>query len=136
MSNVMDKYKIRKQANVPSRVFLQDPATGAVTADYLDIRSSLSDEFTRAREEVMQRIQTLNEPNPDKRKVAVAELQLDLKVALVAGWGFSEDFSEDAVREFLREAPQLQAMVTSVADDSARFFGTPSEPSSDGRKKK
>ena len=135
MSN-MNKYKIRKQAQTPTKVPLFDPATGKETGDYLMIRSSLSDEFTAAREEALQSIQSMVEPNKDKRKAAVAELQLELKAALVSGWSFDEPFTEENVVNFLREAPQIQAMVMSVADDSARFFGKPSAVSSDGPKKK
>lgn len=135
MSN-MNRYKIRKQAQTPQRVNLFDPATNAETKDWLEIRSSLSDEFTAARDETMQAVQEINEPSKEKRRQMVADLQLGLKVALVAGWSFDEPFTEENVREWLREAPQVQQMIMSVADDSARFFGKPSEDSSTGQKQK
>ena len=135
MSN-MERYKIHGQAQKPIRVHLHDPATGKQTEDWLDIRSSLSDAFSMARDETMQAVQEIVEPNKDKRRALVAELQLGLKVALVAGWSFDEPFTEGNVRDWLREAPQVQQMIMSVADDSSAFFGKPSDDSSTGRKKK
>lgn len=132
----MKQYMIRDKVQQPVRVNLIDPATGKQTEDWLDIRSSLSDEFTVAREDVQQRVGTITEPSKEKRLALVKELQLDLKVALVAGWSFEEAFNEDTVREFLRNAPQIQNMVMSVADDTASFFGPRSVNSDAGRKKK
>ena len=135
MSNI-ERYKVRPKAQIPSRVFLIDPVTGKQTEDWMDIRSSLSDEFMEARDATMQEVSTIVEQNAEKRKEIVKELQLKMKVALVAGWSFDEAFNEKNVMDFLREAPQLQQMVMNVADDSARFFGGPSTDSSAGRKKK
>lgn len=132
----IDRYKTRERAQKPSRVMLIDPATGKETEDWLEIRSSLSDEFLDARDSTMQEVQSLTEPNPDKRKAAVKELQLKMKAALVAAWSFDEPFNERNVIEFLREAPQLQQMVLTVADDSARFFAKPSDASKSGQPKK
>lgn len=132
----IDKYKIRKQANVPTRVKLFDPTTEKMTEDWVDIRSSLSDEFLKARDSIMQEVQSLTEPNKEKRKEKVAELQLGLKASLVAGWSFDLKASPENIIDFLREAPQVQMMIMSVADDSARFFSKPSGGSSTGQQKK
>lgn len=132
----IDKYKIRKQAQIPSRVKLFDPATNKETEDWMDIRSSLSDEFMEARDSIMQEVQSLTEPNKDRRKKLVADLQLGLKASLVAAWSFDIPATRENVIEFLREAPQIQSMIMSVADDSARFFSKPSSDSSGGRKTK
>lgn len=135
MSN-LDKFRTRKQVQTPRKVFLLDPRTGKPTEDWLLIRSSLSDEFMMARDDTMQAVQEIVEPNEEKRKKAVAELQLGLKVALVAGWSFEEKFTEGNVREWLRDAPQVQMLIMSVADDFAGFFAEPSENLSDGPKAK
>lgn len=132
----MNRYKIRQQAQTPKRVNLRDPATGVETEDWLEIRSSLSDEFIQARDETMQAVQSLNTSNPEERKKAVAELQLNLKVALVSGWSFEEPCTPENVRDWLRDAPQVQMLILAVADNSAAFFGMPSEDSSSGPEKK
>lgn len=123
----MERYKIRNQAQKPTRVFLYDPATNERTEDWMDIRSSMSDEFIEARDEVMQEVQNIMEPNTEKRKALVNELQLKMKAALVAGWSFEEELTEENIVEFIREAPQVQQMIMTVADDSKRFFGKPSD---------
>jgi hypothetical protein len=135
MSN-MERYKIRGQAQQPIRVNLYDPATGKQTEDWLDVRSSLSDAFSEARDDTMRAVQEIEEPNKEKRAALVSELQLGLKVALVAGWSFDVPFTEQNVREFLREAPQIQQMIMNIADDSSAFFARPSGGSLAGRKKK
>lgn len=132
-----DRFKTRERASHPTRVFLYDPATNEKTEDYLDIRSSLSDEFLEARDRAMQeapQVQAIMDPAA--RQKAVKDNQLKLRASLIAGWSFKEEFNEANVLDFIREAPQVQEMVIRVADDASRFFGTPSAPSSDGRKKK
>jgi hypothetical protein len=135
MSN-LDRYRTRKQAQTPRKVYLMDPASGKMTEDWILVRSSLSDEFIAARDDSMQAVQEIVEPNKEKRKEQVSDIQLGLKVALVAGWSFEEPFTDENVRNWLRDAPQVQMMVMSVADDFSAFFAEPSEPSSAGRKKK
>ena len=132
----MKKYMVRDKAQQPIRVNLLDPATGQETEDWLDVRSSLSDEFTIAREDIQQRVGTLSEPNKDKRLAIVKELQLELKMSLVAGWSFDEPFTQENLRHFLEESPQVQNMIMMVADDAASFFGERSVNSGAGQKKK
>lgn len=132
----IEKYKIRDKAQKPTRVQLFDPATDTQTEDWIEVRSSLSDEFMEARDQAMQEAQSVSEQNPEKRKELIREIQLRMKASLVAGWSFDVPFTQEEVVAFLREAPQIQQMVMSVADDSARFFSKPSAGSETGRKKK
>lgn len=134
MSN-MKKFMIREQAQKSTRVHLVDPATSAITEDWVDVRSSLSDEFIDARNLLAGEA---SEWNPDKeaRKRESKERQLRLKAALVAGWSFHEECNEENVVTFLREAPQVGEMLLNVADDGSRFFAGPSTGSASGQKPK
>lgn len=122
----MEKYKTRSKISNPVRQFILDPQTQELSADFLEIRSSLSDEFMDARDRSMQEVSEVEERDPVKRKAAVREIQLRMSAALVAGWSFAEPCTEENVVEFLREAPQIRNLVNSVADDSQRFFNRPS----------
>lgn len=130
----MNRYKIRSQAQKPMKVFLVDPATGEHTEDWVEVRSSLSDEFMEARDAAMRAVQGVVTPDKAQRKAEVGEIQLEMKSSLVAGWSFEEPCTKENIIEFLREAPQIQQMLLNVADDSARFFSKPSEGSKTGRK--
>lgn len=134
MSN-KSRYMVREQANAPVRVHLIDPATQKETEDWIEVRSSLSDQFIETRNLLMG---TVGELSPDKevRKAEANERQMRLKACLVAAWSFSERPSEEEVIEFLRESPQVAEQVLNVADDSARFFTKPSAGSNGGQAQK
>jgi hypothetical protein len=121
----MGLFMTRDRAGKPRRVLLVDPATNKETSHWLDIRSSLSDEFQIMKERLIQEapmVAALSEPARTEMK---RTNQLRLRSALVAGWSFSQPCTEDNIVNFLREAPQLQPMVIEVADDAASFFGKP-----------
>lgn len=120
----MDRYKIRARANTPRKMFLFDPATNKETTDYLEIYSSLSDSFRAARDASMQAVSKLVlEKDVKTRAALIAEGQLKLYASLVAGWSFPTPCTQEAVAEFLKEAPQVQNMVVAEADDTESFFG-------------
>jgi len=136
MSN-MDKYKTRDRASKPIRVNLIDPGTGRPADDWIEVRSSLSDEFLTARDNAMQLAAEIGSiKDLEARKAQVKFNGLRMKAALVAGWSFEEECNEKNIIAFLQEAPQIQDLVISIADDNAAFFMLPSTPSSNGPKKK
>lgn len=129
----MGMFKTRNRVQKPVRQFLINPETGELTSEYLDIRSSLSDEFTAARDRSMQEVGEIDEKDPEKRKAAVKEIQLRMSASLVAGWSFDEPCTEENVVGLLREAPQVRNLVNAVADDQQRFFNRPSDGSAGSR---
>ena len=119
----MAKYQVRSRANTPQRVFLRDPATGEQTEDWLEVVSSLSDPFRIARDRAMQDAGAMSAERDDaKRKEALEAIKRQMQAGLVSGWSFNQPCTSDSVAAFLLEAPQVAAMVVSVADDNARFF--------------
>lgn len=125
-NNSMSRFFTREKAAATTRVYLTDPATGKPTEDWLDIRSSLSEEFRSMRAENNQKVAMFAVTNPgdDARKQFVEEAVRELRVALVAGWSFPEPCTPDNVREFLKQCPQIEDIVENVADDTRRFFGS------------
>jgi len=119
----MDRYKTRDKANVPKRVFLYDPATKAKTEDWLDVRSSLSDDFREARDEAMQRASEIAQiANDGERKEALDDSLRAMYASLIAAWSFDKPCTEQNKKQFLLDAPQIRNMVMAVADDSEAFF--------------
>lgn len=125
----MKHYHTRERAATAIRVPLRDPATGAPTEDWIEVRSSLSDQFIEARDASLQAAPRIGALPPEEKKEAIKEQQLKLKSSLVAGWSFEEECNEDNVVEFLRNAPQVQSVVVNVADSNVSFFGEPSKSS-------
>lgn len=121
----MAVFMTRDRAGRPVRVPLLDPATNIPTEHWLEIRSSLSDEFQLMKTRLMQEAPMVAVMPDAAREEAKLNNQLRLRASLVAGWSFHKKFNEKNVVDFLREAPQLQQMVIDVADDAARFFGKP-----------
>lgn len=133
----MEKFKTRAKASVPIRTFLFDPATMKKTDDWLDIRSSLSDEFMEARDRSRQAGPEIGAITDDAaRKERVKLEKLKMNASLVAGWSFEEPLTEENIINFLREAPQIQNLIVEVADDATSFFGKDSKSSSSGQRKK
>lgn len=135
-TNPMERFHTRTKIQEPIRQFLVDPATGALTSDYIDVRSSLSDEFMAARDRSMQEVSEIEEKDEVKRKAIVKDLQLRMTASLVAGWSFSQPCTEENVVAFLHDAPQIRLLVNGVADDAQRFFNRPSAGSSASPKQK
>ena len=133
----MDKFKTRERAQKPVRAQLIDPGTGKPTEDWIDVRSSLSDNFLTARDEAMQKAAEIGSIKElEARKAQVKLNGLRMKAALVAGWSFDEECTEENIIKFLQDAPQIQDQIVAIADDNAAFFTQPSTPSSNGPKKK
>lgn len=132
----MDKYKVRAQAQTPRKVYLRDPSTGKETEDFLEVLSSLSDEFLEARDEAMQEAGQIATKDVAERKKLVKDIQLRMRASIVSGWSFPEPCTKENVVEFLRESPTVQQLITAAADNHAAFFSKPSDVSASGPKKK
>jgi hypothetical protein len=120
----MERYKIRDKANVPKRVFLHDPATKERTEDWLEVYSSLSDSFREARDTAMQNAaEVAATPHEATRKQLMADNMNRMYAGLIAAWSFPKPCTPENKAAFLADAPQIQNMLVSVADNSEAFFG-------------
>lgn len=119
-----DRYRIRDKANVPKRIFLYDPATKEKTEDWLDVYSSLSDNFRAARDEAMQgAVELAAIADPEERKEKMADAMNVMFASLIADWSFDLPCTTENKAGFLRDAPQVKNMLQSTADSSEAFFG-------------
>jgi hypothetical protein len=133
----INKYKTRTRANEGVKVKLLDPTTGLVGEDWIEVVSSLSDTFRDARDKALQEAgETSALGDEAKRKAAIAEVKAQMHAALVRTWSFDEPCTPEAVREFLREAPQVADAVVAAADDHRRFFASGLTDSKSGHKGK
>lgn len=126
----IDLFKTRSKANEGVKVPLSTP-DGKKTEHWLQIRSIWSDEYQAARSELIRQAiedgKKLAEAKPEEantlRKEADRLRRAKAAASLVAGWSFDIEFSEEAVADFLLEAPQILAHVERIAEDGTRFFG-------------
>lgn len=120
----MERYRIRDKANVPKRIFLYDPVTRDRTEDWLDVRSSLSDDFRAARDEAMQNATELASiADAVERKEKMNDSMNVMFASLIAGWSFDQPCTTENKAAFLRDAPQVKNMLQATADNSEAFFG-------------
>lgn len=126
--SAMDRYRTREKANTTKRVPLFDPATGQPTEDWLEIRSSMSDAFKRARNLAMQEAADFAASQPDGDKdEALARVQARMHAALVADWSFDEECTLENVADFLMDSPHVSDLVVGIADRGSLFFGNASD---------
>lgn len=113
----------RAKANEGERMPLARP-DGTATDEWLLIRGVDSDEFRHALDEFRRELLTIASLKDEAEKASKTEqARLRLNAALVIGWSLEADFTEDALLEFLREAPFVAAEVDRFASDRRRFFG-------------
>lgn len=137
----MERFFTRETANagVKEPLYLPD---GTPTEHWLLILGQDSDEFRQAEAQARRRVLELAQIEDEtERQQAIRDQEMDMRVALIGGWSFSEDCIPENIRRFLAESPTNADMVDRIAANRQRFFGkglsnslaTPS-PSSDSTK--
>ena len=122
----------REKGNKGVRLPLYTP-DGQPTEHYLEILSVDSDAFQMAQAELQRDLATANlEKDRAKRFELVREAKNSAAAALVIGWSLEDKFTETAVKELLREAPQLVEQIDRAASNRALFFASGSKPLSSG----
>lgn len=112
----------RSRANEGERMPLSLP-DGTPTDQWLMIRGVDSDEFRAALDEHRRAI-LANAAIKDEAERAEQNRIAGLKLhcALVMGWSFDTEFTQEALQEFLTEAPHLAIEVDNFASNRKRFF--------------
>ena len=125
----------REAANAGVRVPLFRP-DGTPTEHWLLVRGIDSDAWHAAQAASRQRMMAAASSPEKIKQLDPEEERVVLVASLVAGWSVPEEATPDAVKKFLREAPQIIAEVDRIASNRARFFGgsssssTPTPPAS------
>lgn len=128
----MTAFYTRDKANAGATLPLSLP-DGTKTDDYLIVRGVDSDHFrdadAKAKREIVQAAAIKDEAAKAAR---LREIQVDVLVALVAGWSLADEFTPGNVRALLSEAPQIADAVNTFAARRALFFGVGSNSSPSG----
>lgn len=117
----------RPHANKGAKMELVDPLTGKPSGEYLTVLGLESDAFHSALTAKRKRSLEILALSPEEREAAEEDNDLTLFTALVTGWSFKEDFTEDALKSLLREAPQVKLAVDKFASNIANFITRPSK---------
>lgn len=128
----MKEFFTREKANKGIKRFLVYP-DGTPSDYYIGIRSQWSDAFQQAKQEAYREDM---EALARGEKVDSTERHIKLCASLVAYWNLPEEFTEENLKEWLLESPQIRDMIDRDASRDARFFRQPSSDSTTGRKKK
>lgn len=127
-------FHTRGRANEGVRLPLHAP-DGSPTEHWLQVRHVWSDAFQEANDREVATVQeAVLAAEGDQAKIAAAKRagQFRLWAALVADWSFDQECTPGNVAAFLREAPQIGAVLDKFAADGRRFFGNGSTSSTAG----
>lgn len=130
----MEAFYTRQRANEGIKLPLYLP-TGEPTEHWIHIRGIDSDEFRLAEVESRRdalRVASIEDPR--ERAKALEEAKIDLLAHLVIGWSFDKECTHEAVKEFLREAPQIADAIDRAASQRALFFAKESSNSQNSPK--
>lgn len=118
----MEEFYTRTKANEGVKLPLSTP-DGKETDHWLMIRGVDSDAFREAEADAKRSL--------IQKKADPKEAMLSAVSALVSDWSFDKPCTQDAVKDFLREAPQIADSVDKVAGDRKLFFALRSSSSND-----
>lgn len=71
-------------------------------------------------------------PPTDEQESEAETLTVNYASQLVIGWNFEDEFTLDAVKEFLRNSPAIAQKIPELAVNRNRFLGQVSPPSTPG----
>lgn len=130
MSNRKDQFFMRQRANEGIQVPLYSP-TGEKTDEWLLVRGKDSDAVRLAHAASSRRMVEAaalakSTGKPIDADALAEEERLNIIVAIVAGWSFEDKCTPEAVKAFLKEAPQIADMLDSLSARRAAFFKVPS----------
>lgn len=96
---------------------------GELTPHWIKIRGVDSDAFRIAELQAgRSRVEAANLPTQAARDKAALEIRTKLLASLVIGWSFGEECTEQAVVNFLTEAPQIADAINAKAGQRTSFF--------------
>lgn len=125
-------FETREAGNEGIEFPLYDPVTNIKTSHWLRVLSVDSDAYAAANTKAMRKAVEIGKIEDDReREAALEEQSLNIIASLVTDWSFKKHFSEGAVREFLKNAPQIKNAVNRVAADRALFMTRSSQSSTD-----
>jgi hypothetical protein len=125
----MREFFTRSAANEGIQVPLWLP-DGSASAHWIRIRGVDSDAFRAAEARWNRELSRIAALGADEQAAEMERARLDLLTALVVGWSFEQEASEENIREFLIEAPQIADAINKTAGQRALFLSSSSANSS------
>lgn len=117
----MEDFMTRSKANEGHKLPLYT-ADGRLSAHWIRVRGVDSDAFIRARARQSRKIGEIASLPEEKQEEAIRESTLEMLASLVAEWSFDMPCTPEAIRNFLREAPQIAVEIDKFASRRATFF--------------
>ncbi len=118
----------REAANTGIRIPLFQP-DGKPTEHFLQVRGVDSDAWHAAQAASRQRLMAASADPAKIEKLDPEEERITLLTALVMGWSFPDACTPEAVRAFLKEAPQIATEIDRIASNRRSFFAGSSNSS-------
>lgn len=118
----------REAANAGIRIPLFRP-DGTPTEHWLQIRGVDSDAWHAAQAASRQRLMAVSADPTKIDKLDPEEERITLLTSLVMGWSFPDPVTPEAVRAFLKEAPQIATEIDRIASNRRSFFAGSSNSS-------
>jgi len=132
MTDEMNQFRTRPQANAGMRLALKNPVTGEDTGHWLQVLGEDSDAFREEAVAARGRLQNAMSSIPKADLTAAKYLEIVratraedvlLGVAsLVSAWSFSLPCTRENVIAWLRDAPQIQDAIDLAAGDRSNFL--------------
>lgn len=118
----LEDFFIRDQNNSGIQIPLFRP-TGEKSEHWLRIRGVFSDEFQKARRQLLSvtQAEVAKDMPADQREEFLQEKRLELTAVLIMDWSFEKECTRENVVAFLREAPQIMQQVDKVSSEQALF---------------
>jgi hypothetical protein len=134
MTDEMNQFRTRPQANSGTRLALKNPVTGADTGHWLQVLGEDSDAFREEGDASRRRLQDAlaslpaAERNAAKYMEIVRATKTEEKLlgiaSLVSSWSFAPPCSRENVIAWLRDAPQIQDAIDLAAGDRSNFLAS------------
>lgn len=139
MGRASDYYTVPKsEAGVNVPIFKAD---GTESGDFLTIIGPDSKRYGSSFSEMNRAYATLkaaqkaDEGSPEVHEAMADEILRKFAAEVVIGWSFTDEFSPEALDEFLKNAPAITREIPNAAGDRSRFFGLASTDSTTGQTK-
>jgi len=114
-------FHTREVANEGIKLPLSLP-DGKKTEHYLIIRGIDSDEFRRANIKQQRELMNLSQLSDEEREHKLEHSQTELVASLVAGWSFVDEFNQENLINWLKNAPQIADMIDRIASQRGLFI--------------
>lgn len=112
----------REKANEGVKVSIPAP-DGSDSEHWLMVHSSDCDAFQNGRHSVIRSGIEVAKMPPEKREDELRMRQCRLAALLISDWSLEDEFSNESVADLMYNAPYIQGIVESAADNRRLFFG-------------